>query len=272
MIIPQKYTFLLSGLLLSTVCYCQLASGFSLTDLTPEQAGLAIATEIDRRDNGFKDSTANMTMILSNRKGEQSIRKIRNKVLEVDGDGDKSISIFDNPADVKGTVSLTHSHGLTADDQWLYLPSLKRVKRINSKNKSGPFMGSEFAFEDIASQEIEKYSYRYLRSEPCNDQQCYVIERIPAYQYSGYTRQIAWVDQTEFRYQKVDYYDRKNALLKTLIFKDYEQYLDQYWRALTMEMSNHQTGKNTILQWENYQFKNGLTDRDFDQKALSRLR
>ena len=82
--------------------------------------------------------TADMKMILKNRAGNTSVRTIRTKTLEVSGDGDKSLSIFDEPADVKGTAMLTYSHGLEPDDQWLYLPAIKRVKRISSRNKSGP--------------------------------------------------------------------------------------------------------------------------------------
>ena len=97
---------------------------------TPEEKGLAIAKEADRRDEGFGDSTSNMLMILKNRHGQESIRKIRTRTLEVKGDGDKSLSIFDNPRDVKGTAFLTFSHKKGDDDQWLYLPALKRVKRL----------------------------------------------------------------------------------------------------------------------------------------------
>ncbi|MBC8394752.1 MAG: outer membrane lipoprotein-sorting protein, partial [Deltaproteobacteria bacterium] len=123
---------------------------------TPAEKGLSIAKEADRRDTGFEDYTADLLMILKNKHGQESIRKIRIRSLEVEGDGDKSLSIFDNPRDVKGTAFLTFSHKAGDDDQWLYLPALKRVKRISSRNKSGSFMGSEFAYEDISSQEVEK--------------------------------------------------------------------------------------------------------------------
>jgi hypothetical protein len=121
---------------------------------SPEERGLAIATEADRRDTGFGDYTSDVKMILKNKQGQESIREIRSRTLEVDGDGDKSLTIFDKPRDVKGTALLSFTHKEGPDDQWLYLPALKRVKRIASDNKSGPFMGSEFAYEDIASQEI----------------------------------------------------------------------------------------------------------------------
>ncbi|MDJ0777824.1 MAG: outer membrane lipoprotein-sorting protein [Gammaproteobacteria bacterium] len=237
---------------------------------TPEEKGLEIARAADAYDKGFGDFTADMVMTLINKAGETAQRNIRIKTLEVEGDGDKSLSIFDQPADVRGTRMLTYSHGLEPDDQWLYLPALKRVKRISSRNKSGPFMGSTFAFEDLGSQEVEKYSYRYLREEPCGEWQCYVIERYPAYEFSGYTREVAWIDQAGYRLVRAEFYDRKKALLKTLTASDFQQFLGHYWRPGKMFMQNHQTGKSTLLEWNNYRFRTGLTDRDFRSQALKR--
>ncbi len=239
---------------------------------TPEEQGLAIAVEADQRDLGWSDSTSDMKMILRNRQGEQSERAIRVRSLEVRGDGDKSLTIFDHPADVKGTAFLSYTHAIKPDDQWLYLPSLKRVKRISSANKSGPFMGSEFAYEDISSQEIEKYRYKYLRDEAIDGQEAFVVERVPQYQHSGYTKQIVWIDKQHYRVLKVEYFDRKGARIKTLTIKDYKQYLDKFWRADHMNMVNHQNGKSTTLLWSNYRFKSGLSTRDFDRNSLKRAR
>ncbi|MEA3411905.1 MAG: outer membrane lipoprotein-sorting protein [Pseudomonadota bacterium] len=240
---------------------------------TPEEKGLAIAVAADERDAGFGDFTADMVMTLKNRKGKTSVRNLRVKTLEVQGDGDRSLSVFDRPRDVKNTVMLTYAHGLEPDDQWLYLPAVKRVKRIHSKNKSGPFMGSEFAFEDLGSQEVEKYTYKYLRDEPCADGwQCYVVERFPAYEHSGYTRQVGWIDKDEYRPVKTEFYDRKNSLLKTLEMSGYQEYIGRYWRPDIMSMQNHQTAKSTLLEWQDYQFGTGLGDRDFNPNSLSRMR
>lgn len=237
---------------------------------TVEQKGLQIAKDAKAYDAGFVDFTAHMLMTLTNKKGDTSTRKIRIKTLEVDGDGDKSMSIFDQPADVKGTAMLTYSHGLKPDDQWLYLPAIKRVKRISSRNKSGPFMGSEFAFEDLGSQEIEKYHYKYLRDEACAGFQCYVIERVPAYKYSGYKRQYVWLDKEAFRMIKAEFYDRKDELLKTLTAEDFQQYLGHYWRPGKMHMVNQQNGKSTTLIWSDYAFKTGLSAKDFRSQTLKR--
>jgi len=237
----------------------------------PEEKGLAIAREADRRDSGFGDYTAKMKMVLRNRQGQESSRQIRIRALEVEGDGDQSLFIFDTPRDVKGTAFLTYSHKTGDDEQWLYLPALKRVKRISSRNKSGSFMGSEFAYEDIASQEVEKYTYKWLRDESYDGMECFVSERFPVdKKHSGYSRQVTWMDKEEYRPLKVEYYDRKNDLLKTLTIAGYRQFLGQFWRAGEMYMVNHQSGKSTILSWSDYQFRVGLTADDFNQNSLKR--
>lgn len=242
------------------------------TAQTPEEKGLAIAIEADKRDTGWQDQTASLEMILRNRHGQESKRNIRSKTLEVDGDGDKSMSIFDTPRDVKGTAFLSYTHALKPDEQWLYLPALKRIKRISSNNKSGPFMGSEFSYEDLSSQEVEKYTYKYLRTEKLDGRECFVIQRKPAYKHSGYTRLITWLDTEMYQPLKIEFYDRKKALLKTLTYAGYKQYEGQYWRATDMSVINHLTKKSTDLHWKDYKFKNGLSDRDFDRNSLKRAR
>ena len=258
----RQLAVLVAGALFATVSMAQ----------TPEERGLEIAVSVQAQDDGFVDSESAMTMTLINRSGKKSTRRMRSRVLEVQNDGDKSMSIFDEPADVKGTASLTHSHATDADEQWLYLPALKRVKRISSKNKSGPFMGSEFAFEDISSQEVDKYTYRYLGDDEFAGRAVHKIEAIPAYKHSGYTRLINWIDQERMVAVKVEYFDRKDSPLKTLEIDKYERHMDQFWRAGRMHMQNEQTGKSTILEWSDYKFKTGLTDKDFDSKALKRIR
>ena len=239
---------------------------------TPEEKGLAIIQEADKRDTGWVDAKAELEMVLKNKQGQQSERSIRIDTLEVQGDGDKSISVFDAPRDIKGTAFLSYTHSVVPDDQWLYLPALKRVKRIASANKSGPFVGSEFAYEDLASQEVDKYTYKWLRDEPLDGRDCFVIEAYPVYENSGYTKQVVWLDKEMYRATRIDYYDRKNSELKTLIASDWNQYLDQYWRPGMMNMLNHQTGKSTSLAWTNYQFNTGLSERDFDRNTLKRKR
>lgn len=239
---------------------------------TPQEKGRAIAEEADRRYGGYSDSTSHLQMILRNRQGQVSERELRTRSLEV-ADGTESLCIFDSPADVKQTVLLTHTHKGAPDDQWLYLPALKRVRRIAAQNRSGSFMSSEFSYEDIATHVMEKYTYLWLRDEAYDGQDCYVVERRPVDSHeSGYTRQIVWLDKQEYRMLKVEYYDRKESLLKTLTLKDYRKYLDKCWRPHDMNMVNHQTGKSTQLIWSDMTFRTGLTENDFSQANLTTIR
>ncbi|MCG6900741.1 MAG: outer membrane lipoprotein-sorting protein [Gammaproteobacteria bacterium] len=256
--------------ILPAILLCLLAVGAQAE--TAEEKGLAIAMEADRRDSGFIDYSNRVEMILRNKQGQESTRLIRSKTLEVEGDGDKSLTIFDEPNDVKGTALLSFTHKVGPDDQWLYLPALKRVKRISSDNKSGPFMGSEFAYEDISSQEVEKYTYKFLRDDTYDGMEVFVFERYPVDKKSGYTRQVVWLDKEHYKERKVEFYDRKDTLLKTLLLTDYHQYLDRFWRAHQMDMENHQTGKSTRLIQSNFQYQTGLSDRDFDTNSLKRAR
>jgi len=239
---------------------------------TPEEQGLAIAQEVENHDNGWQDMLVNINMVLRNKQGDESTRDIRQKVLEVSGDGDKSLTVFNNPRDIKGTAFLSFSHIIDPDDQWLYMPALKRVKRISSSNKSGPFMGSQYSYEDLASFEVGKYTYKYLRDEMLAENDSFVIENKPLYEFSGYTKQVVWIDKARYIPLQVQYYDRKNELLKTASFIGYKQYLGKYWRASKQLMENHQNGKTTELLLTDYQFKTGLSTRNFDKNSLKRMR
>jgi len=241
---------------------------------TVTDQGFEIAARSDRSDVGFAESEVGLRMVLRNAAGQESTRSLRIWTLEkVDESvGDKSLVLFDTPRDIEGTALLSHAKILDPDDQWLYLPALKRVKRISSSNKSGPFVGSEFAFEDFTAIELNKFDYAYLRSEACGDLTCDVVERLPRYENSGYTRQLAWVDQADYQIRKVEFYDRRGDLLKVLELADYRRYDNGIWRAHRLSMTNVQTKKQTDLIYDSYRFDVGLSESDFVKGRLTRLR
>ncbi|MDO8422175.1 MAG: outer membrane lipoprotein-sorting protein [Parvibaculum sp.] len=249
------------------------AAGLPATS-APADRGTAIAIENDKRDKGWGDARADMKMVLTNASGETSERSLRFMMLENPeaNDGNWSLMTFDRPRDIEGTALLTYAHHNEADDQWLYLPAVKRVKRISSSNKAGAFVGSEFAFEDFSTQQMSKFEYMWLRDEPCGTLQCHVVERKPLYEASGYTRELAWIDTTDYQFRKIDYYDRKDALLKTLTLDNYTLYENKFWRPLELTMTNHESGKATKLIWTAYAFRTGLTKDDFSTASLERAR
>ncbi len=250
----------------------QAQTADSAPTASQEQIGLQIATDARERARGFGNFTARQTMLLRNKQGQESRRELRIKVLEVEGDGDRSLFVFDEPRDVAGTAMLIHGHTDATDDQWLYLPALSRVKRISSSNRSGSFMGSEFAYEDMSVPEVEKFTYRYLRDEPCGEMTCTVVERYPTEERSGYFRQVVWQDKDELRVWKVEYYDRKDSHLKTLTLANYELYVDRYWQASEQTMVNHLTGKSTVLTLSDVQFATDVDEAEFTQTGLRRAR
>ncbi|MFY0600213.1 MAG: outer membrane lipoprotein-sorting protein [Cyclobacteriaceae bacterium] len=233
---------------------------------SPEQKGLDIAKKADLVDQGFESSSSNLTMILKNKQGQETKRFLENKTLELTEDGDKSMIVFNSPKDVEGTATLTFTHKEGPDDQWLYLPALKRVKRISSSNKSGPFVGSEFAYEDLSSQEVEKYTYKFIEEKEGN----LIVERYPLDVKSGYTKHVVAYNKDNYRIEKVDFYDRRGGFLKTLTYSGYNLYEDKHWRPDEMKMVNHITGKSTLLVFEDYKFKTGLEENDFSQNSLVR--
>lgn len=259
------FLFFLSGLAIA--CF-----GYAQTEQSPEERGLELAQKAYAKERGFSDSGAELTMILRTASGQEAKRELRIRTLEISENESRALIVFDVPQDVKGTALLTHSFTDKSDDQWLFLPAVGRTKRIAGGSRSGPFMGSEFSFEDMTSQRVEKFTYKYLHDEELNGRQCHALERYPSEKESGYTKQVAWLDVEELRIQKVDYYDRRGELLKTLVASDYEQHESKYWRPKKMEMTNHQNGKSTVLEWKNTTFNNGYTAREFDQNALRSTR
>ena len=262
------------ALLTATLLVSLTSSPGIAAETEAEKKGYEIAARSDRSDRGFTDSTVNLKMVLQNKAGKKSERDMFIQTLEIPDEqvGDKTMMVFRSPADIKGTALLSYAKILDPDDQWLYLPALKRVKRISSVNKSGPFVGSEFAFEDFTSLELNKYSYKFIKVETYEGMACDVVERYPNYEHSGYTRQISWIDQETAQVRKVEFYNRRDALLKTLTLTEYKKYDDAYWRAHKLHMVNHQTGKSTDLIYEDYAFKTGLKEGDFVKGKLSRNR
>ena len=234
---------------------------------TLAEKGLEIVTQAVEADRGFGSSSVDLKMILKNQNGQISERTLSNKILELDEDGDKSLIVFTSPKDIKGTSTLTFTHKVGDDDQWLFLPSIQLTKRISSSNKSGPFVGSEFAYEDLSSVELEKNSYKFLKQEG----DLLFVEQDPVDPKSGYQKRIAVYNQSKgYRLESIEFYDRKGSLLKTLTYADYALFKNKHWRPYTMKMVNHQSKKETTLVFTQYNFDTNLNTSDFTENALRR--
>lgn len=252
------------------------AQAQTATETAAEQ-GRAIAEEAERRDTGWGDVSSTGVMILRDSQGRESRRAFKSQTVEVIADdlGDRSVIVFTEPRDIRGTATLTHSKVEPADDdQWLFLPAIKRVKRISSSNRTGKFVGSEFSFEDLGAEEIDDFSYNHQGKEPCPTDPaltCFKGETFPLNTKSGYSKRVGWIDTEHYRLQKVEFYNRRGELEKIMTFEGYQQYLGQFWRPAKMLMVNVQTKKSTDLLWDNYKFNTGLTSGDLVADKLQRM-
>jgi outer membrane lipoprotein-sorting protein len=218
-------------------------------------------------DKGWRSFEVTLDMRLIDGTGHESRRTVVQRKIEEDQQPNKTLGIFVEPADVRGTVMLTFEKSFGSDEQWLYLPAYKRTKKINAENKSGSFLGTEFSWEDISTSELTKFHYRYVRDEG----KTWVVERTPVYKFSGYSREITWVDKSNHQTVKIEYYDRKSELLKTLVLTNWQKYLDRYWRPLRMEMTNHVNHRTTVIALSPYKMDAGLDKKMFSSLDLDEI-
>ena len=231
----------------------KIVAVFMMTSLCFGMAPFEIAQRVKASSDGYGSSRSVIEMVLVDQAKNESTRLMHSMSLENQtGDkeeGDKSLMEFKTPLDVMGTKFLTHEKTTRNNNQWLYLPALKRVKRISSESKSGAFMGSEFSYEDIASREPSKYTYSKEAIETtCEGTPCYMYERYPKDEHSGYSKQMVWVDKKQFVVLKIDFYDKKHEVLKTATYGGYQQ-IGQTYRVKNITMHNHQNLKSTFLNY-----------------------
>ncbi len=257
----KKYFFVMLGLFIAlNLSYAQ----------DSKTKGFEISQKVEKANENFVGERSTMTMILIDAHGTRIERIMQGKVKEIIADSDKSMSDFQSPLDVKGTKLLTWAHRTQDDEQWLWLPSLRRVKRISGSNKSASFMGSEFSYEDLGGQAVEKYEHNLLKESKEEGEDVWVIERTPKKE-SGYSKQILYISKKYMAPVKIDYFDRKQELLKIAIcsnWKDYTIAGKKMWRSNTIEMKNLQTQKQSIITWSDRQLGVAHPDRDFEQSNL----
>ena len=243
----------------------------SIAKESPTDKGLRLAKDIEAANSGFVGEDSVMEMILIDAYNSKTTREMIGKTMETSKDGDKSLMIFKNPKDVKGTKMLTWTHKEGDDDQWLFLPSLRRIKRISSRSKTSSFMGSEFSYEDLGSQEIDKYTFKWIKdSKNKKGEPIYILERYPK-KKSGYKKMVMFISKKMKSAIRMEYFDKKGELLKVGIFKKFKAFKvngKTIYRAGVIEMKNVQTKKSSLFTWKSRKLGVKHRKRDFDKKSL----
>jgi hypothetical protein len=233
-------------------------------------------------DNSFKatklsgsESTSTMTII--DKKGRERVRKIAAVTKLFDkGATEKRLIRFLSPADVKGTGLLTFDYEQKDDDMWLFMPALRKTRRIVSSEKSKNFMGSEFSYADMTPPTLEDFSYKILRESVIENTLCWEIEMVPIdddiADENGFSKRIAYIAKEDFVIRKAIYYDLDGELHKELTVKEVKE-LDpenHKYRPMHMIMVNKQNGRKSILKVNQIQFSPGIQDLYFTTRYLER--
>lgn len=230
-----------------------------------------------RYDRQIRASTeeVEMTMNLINKEGKTRSRQLVS-ISKTNEEGKQdSMLRFMEPADVRGTALLTHEHADVDDDRWLYLPALRKTRRVAATDDSDNFMGSDFAYEDIDFEELNAFDYKLNGNEIKDGFDCYVVEAIPSNEKkakeSGYSRRVMWIRKDNYFMLAVDYYNSRNELVKQR--KAYEIKLvdgTEKWRPARQVMINLKTGHKTELKYSNFIIGANVSDRIFSLRELTR--
>ncbi len=216
------------------------------------------------------DVTSTLTMTLENKSGQTRIRKIKQFTKDM-GDVDKSIMFFISPADVKNTSFMNWSYDddNKSDDQWIYLPALKKVKRISSDSKSDYFMGSDFTYDDLGDRKLDADTHKLLREETLNEKECYVVESVSKDEDYMYSKTITWIRKDNFVGMKKEFYDEDGELLKVLTIKKVDK-IKGYWVISHSEMKSVQKNHSTNMELSSIKINTGVPSSKFSERMMTR--
>ncbi|MDZ7721261.1 MAG: outer membrane lipoprotein-sorting protein [candidate division KSB1 bacterium] len=231
--------------------------------------GLDIVQNVFNRPTGT-DQEGRLTMTLINSRGDQRVREIKQFIKDF-GDVEKKIMFFLSPADVRNTSFMNWSYDETGrdDDQWIYLPALRRIKRISSDSKSDYFMGSDFTYDDLGDRHPSEDTHKLLRREKLDGAECYVIESIPKEDDYMYSRTLSWVIPSKWIGLKKEFYDEDGGHLKTLTVKEYKE-IESYWIITHSQMHNVQKDHTTDMKLKDLKIDTGIPDRQFTERMMKR--
>jgi len=251
-----------------------LISGQALASDLP--SGDEIAAQINKRDEGNAVSR-NLLMEMTDNRGKKRTRDTRS-FRKYYGEEKRTVLFYLSPSSVKDTGFLTFDYPQVGrdDDQWLYLPAMRKVRRISASNRGDYFLGTDFTYEDIKKESkvsIEDYTRTTLREELLDGVRTYVIESVPVNEDTakelGYGRIVQWVDADIWMVRKAEYQDVRGNALKTIYTRDIRQVQD-IWTSHRLQATNHKTGHKTLFTFSDVDYQSGVKDSLFSQRTLKR--
>lgn len=257
-----------------------LLTGFSLLHATTLVASELSGEQI--MENNFKvakvqDSVSNATFTLINKGGQERVRKTFGTTkLETNGVDNMRMTRFNSPADVKGTSTLIVEHADQEDEIWVYLPALKKVRRLVASNKKESFMGTDFSYGDVIGYRVGDWDHKILKEEEIDHQACYLIESLPKNDLvrsaNGYSKRLSWIRKDNFVMIKGETWDLAGQPYKSFQFSELELVdpVRGKWQTMRMEAQNHDTGHRSVIHLENFKSNQGIKDEFFTIRYLEK--
>jgi outer membrane lipoprotein-sorting protein len=247
--------------------------GLLLSGLACAQEGELTGEKILRtveKTHRSKDEVALVEVVLVDAENKRRKRSMRTLFKAGEDENDKTITEFLDPPDVKGTAVLTVEASDRADDQWIYLPALKKAKRIASANRTNRFAGTDFAFEDLRTESFTANTYTREPNQKLGKTPVFVVVATPKpKRVSGYSKRVLYVEQERFLVHKVEYYDKAGKLKKTLTNKSFKK-VQGLWRTEIAAMSDHQRKTKTVMRFGKRKINKGLPKSRFTVVSLER--
>lgn len=235
-----------------------------------------LAQKVHDRDDG-DNIISNMKMILIDKNKKQRVRDLKT-FTKNKGDDTLKLLFFLTPADVKNTAFLTYDYedSNKDDDQWLYLPELRKVKRIASSDKSSSFMGSDFTYSDMTSRNVEDYNYKIMKEPIVKGHKTWQMLVTPKSQKTvdetGYTKSIVFIRQDNFVIIQALNYVKAGNKLKYMMVKNLEK-IDGIWTAKEIQMVTKKGRKmlhKTIFKFSNVRYNQNLDESLFTTRTIER--
>ena len=222
-----------------------------------------------------EDSSTGATFRLIDAQGDVRIRQSTGVTKLSPGTTDnRRLVTFTWPADIHGTQTLLIEHSNADDDMWIYLPAMKKVRRLVASNKRDSFVGTDFSYGDVIGHKVGDWNHKFVREEKIGGMQCWVIESTPrspeVEDISGYSKRISWIDERSYIALKTEIYDAQGALMKRITYEDVREVdpVHEKWQPMRMVAENVQTHHTTIIELTNFKANVGVSDEVFTPASL----
>jgi outer membrane lipoprotein-sorting protein len=256
-----------SSSLIVLLLVCLLVSAWQVNpSFALAMDGKTLAQRVYDRDDG-KDVYAKVEMLLIDKHGNERLRTMITANKDF-GSLSKGFTRFLSPAAIEGTGFLYWQNEERDDDQFIYLPALRRVRRIVTTQKDNRFVNTDYTYEDMQKRKVEKDNHKILGTERIGDYDCWILESFPKdSDDSQYGKCVSWVVKDTYVPVKTEYYDKKGRLEKVYTARGLSK-IDGIWTVTQSEMRDLKREHRTLMRISGIKYNSNIPDSVFTRRYL----